>query len=252
MKLISWNVNGLRAILKKGFHDFLEIQDPDILCLQEIKISEDLIPRFELPYPHAYFNCAEKKGYSGTAILSKEEPLKVSFDITPACHQTEGRVITAEYQDFFLVNVYTPNSQSELKRLTYREQQWDPDFRSHVQELALTKPVIICGDLNVAHQEIDLANPKTNRNSAGFTDEERHGLSQLLDAGFADIFREHHPDEPEHYSWWSYRANARERNVGWRIDYVLVSSNIQAKVTNAFILPEVHGSDHAPVGVTLQ
>lgn len=223
--LISWNVNGLRAVLKKGFEDFLAEASPDVLCLQETKISADLVDQFSFQdYPYSYWCCAQKKGYSGTAILSKFEPINVTYGLGIEKHDQEGRVITAEFQEYFLVTVYTPNSQNHdenkrPKRLDYRTLEWDRDFLAHVKDLETKKPVILCGDLNVAHQEIDLANPKTNRKNAGFTDEERASFSRLLDAGFVDTFRLLYPDETQKYSWWSYRAAARSRNIGWRIDY---------------------------------
>ena len=249
MKLISWNVNGLRACVGKGFFDFLQSHNPDVLCLQETKLQPEQAPAIEGYYE--FWNSAEKKGYSGTAVLSKEQPLKVSMDMGLEEHDHEGRVITAEYPDFFLVTVYTPNSQDELKRLDYR-MSWEDAFRDYVKGLDAVKPVIICGDLNVAHQEIDLKNPKTNRKNAGFTDEERAKMTQLLDAGFVDTFRHFYPDAQGIYSWWSYRFKAREKNAGWRIDYFLVSQRFVDRVADARILTDVFGSDHCPVELILK
>lgn len=255
-KLISWNVNGLRAVLKKGFEDFLKASGAGVVCLQETKISTDLTSGFQFEqYPYTYWNCAEKKGYSGTAILSRVEPLAVHYGIDIEKHDREGRVITAEFADYYLVTVYTPNAQNHdenkrPRRLDYRTREWDQDFLGYVQELGRSKPVVICGDLNVAHTEIDLANPKTNRKNAGFTDEERAGFDNLLAAGFIDSFRHLHPDETEAYSWWSYRAAARKRNIGWRIDYFCVSQSLLPAVQEAAILSEVMGSDHCPVQLT--
>ena len=256
--LLSWNVNGLRAVLKKGFDDFLATENPDLLCLQETKISNDLIDDFAFAgYPYTYWNCAQKKGYSGTAILSKTEPSNVSYGIGIQKHDTEGRVITAEFNDYYLVTVYTPNSQNHdenkrPRRLDYRTQEWDVDFLAYVTELQQTKPVIFCGDLNVAHTEIDLANPKTNRKNAGFTNEERERFDAIIEAGFIDSFRHLHPHATERYSWWSYRAAARKRNIGWRIDYFCVSSSISSRIQDAHILDQVEGSDHCPVGLHMQ
>jgi exodeoxyribonuclease-3 len=256
--LISWNVNGLRAVLKKGFEDFLEAKQPEVLCLQETKISDDLVAGFSFPdYPHVYWNCAEKKGYSGTAILSRVKPISVAYGIGMEKHDTEGRVITAEFEDYFLVTVYTPNSQNHdenkrPRRLDYRTGEWDVDFLNYVKTLEAQKPVVFCGDLNVAHREIDLANPKTNRKNAGFTDEERGRFDAILDAGFVDSFRQLYPDATERYSWWSYRAGARARNIGWRIDYFCVSESLRANIQEADILPEIAGSDHCPVILKLK
>jgi len=256
-KLISWNVNGLRAVLKKGFSDFLAGSRADVVCLQETKISQDLVAGFEFDgYPFVYWNCAGKKGYSGTAILSKIEPLSVQNGIGIAKHDGEGRVITAEFGDYYLVTVYTPNAQNHdenkrPRRLDYRTLEWDVDFLSYVKELEKVKPVVFCGDLNVAHTEIDLANPKSNRKNAGFTDEERAGFDNILAAGFIDSFRSLYPGRTEAYSWWSYRAAARARNVGWRIDYFCVSESLKPKVQAAEIHADVHGSDHCPVGLKL-
>lgn len=251
--LISWNVNGLRAVLKKGFEAFLDEAAPDVICLQETKISSDLVENFNFPeYPYAYWNCAEKKGYSSTAILSRVKPLSVQYGIGIEKHENEGRVITVEYEDYYLTTVYTPNSQNHdenkrPKRLDYRTKEWDVDFLAFVKGLEANKPVIFCGDLNVAHTEIDLANPKTNKKNAGFTAEERANFDAIIDAGFIDTFRELHPDEIERYSWWSYRAAARQRNIGWRIDYFCASQSLLDQIQEAEILPDVLGSDHCPV-----
>lgn len=250
MKLISWNVNGLRAILKKDFLEQFEKFDADILCLQEIKLQEDQHDFYPEGY-HSYYNYAVKKGYSGVSIYSKVEPINVEYGLGIEAHDQEGRVITCEYEDFYLVGVYTPNSQSELKRLDYR-MQWEDDFREYVNRLDDVKPVIICGDLNVAHKEIDLKNPSSNRRNAGFTDEERNKLTELLDSGFVDSFRYIHGDVTERYSWWSYRFNSRSRNTGWRIDYFLVSEKLQNHIKDADILDQEFGSDHAPVILELK
>ena len=250
IKLISWNVNGLRACVKKGFYDAFADLDADMFCLQETKLQAGQID-LELPEGYQdFWNYAEKKGYSGTAIFTRVPPLSVSYDMGIADHDAEGRVITAEFEQFFLVNVYTPNSQDELRRLDYR-MTWDDAFWAHVLGLDKKKPVVICGDLNVAHQEIDLKNPKTNRRNAGFTDEERGKIGRLLDAGFIDTFRALYPDLTGAYSWWSYRGGARERNAGWRIDYFLASDRLRDKITAARIHPDIFGSDHCPVGVDL-
>ena len=257
-KLLSWNVNGLRAAIKKGFDGFLATEDPDVLCLQETKISADLIDGFAFTgYPHLYWNCAEKKGYSGTAILSKVAPLSVQYGIGIEKHDAEGRVITAEFDDYHLVTVYTPNSQNHdehkrPRRLDYRTTEWDVDFLAYVNQLEQSKPVIFCGDLNVAHREIDLANPKTNRKNAGFTDEERARFDAIVEAGFVDSFRHLYPDAAERYSWWSYRAGARKRNIGWRIDYFCVSESLRSRIHAATILDQIEGSDHCPVGLLLK
>lgn len=250
MKLISWNVNGLRAILKKDFLEQFEKFDADILCLQEIKLQEDQHDFYPEGY-HSYYNYAVKKGYSGVSIYSKVEPINVEYGLGIEAHDQEGRVITCEYDDFYLVGVYTPNSQSELKRLDYR-MQWEDDFREYVNRLDDVKPVIICGDLNVAHKEIDLKNPSSNRRNAGFTDEERNKMTELLDSGFVDSFRYIHGDVTERYSWWSYRFNSRSRNTGWRIDYFLVSEKLQNHIKDADILDQEFGSDHAPVILELK
>ncbi len=245
MKLLSWNVNGLRAIVGKNFMEAFQSLDADIFCLQETKLQEGQI---DLPLPgyHQYWNYAKKKGYSGTAVFTKQEPLSVSRGIMQAQHDQEGRVITLEYDGFYLVTVYTPNSQNELARLNYR-MEWEDAFRAYLEGLDRKKPVIFCGDLNVAHQEIDLKNPKTNRRNAGFTDEEREKFTQLLKAGFVDTYRHFYPDTEGVYSWWSYRFKAREKNAGWRIDYFLVSERIKEKLTDAKIHTEIMGSDHCPV-----
>jgi len=244
MKFISWNVNGLRAVAQKGFSDIFESFDADFVCLQETKLQEGQIDLDFLGYS-SYWNYADKKGYSGTVIYTRHQPLNVSYGIGKDEHDHEGRVITLEMEDFFLVNVYTPNSQDGLKRLDYR-MTWEDDFRKYLSSLAMSKSVIVCGDMNVAHQEIDLKNPSTNRMNPGFTDEERGKMDITLSSGFTDTWRALHPEEVK-YSWWSYRMNARERNVGWRIDYFLVSDNFFPKVKSADILNDVYGSDHCPV-----
>ncbi len=245
MKLVSWNVNGLRACLTKGFLDSFSQIDADIFCVQETKMQKGQAV-FETPGYYRYFNSAEKKGYSGTLVLTKKEPISVQYGMGIEEHDREGRMITLEYETFYLVCVYTPNSQNELKRLDYR-MQWEDDFRQYVKNLDEKKLVIICGDLNVAHREIDLKNPKTNQQNAGFTLEERGKFSDLLQAGFIDSFRYFHPEETGRYSWWSYRFHARENNAGWRIDYFLVSERLAGELTGADILPEIYGSDHCPV-----
>jgi exodeoxyribonuclease-3 len=251
MKLISWNVNGMRAVLGKGFGEFVANEQPDILCLQETKARPEQVPMpSELDGYHAFWNSAEKPGYSGVAVFSREKPLEVSLGLGIDEHDREGRVLTLEYSDFILVNVYTPNAQDELRRLSYRI-SWDEAFRLHLEKHATRKPVVFCGDLNVAHQEIDLARPKDNRKSPGFSDEERESFGKLLGSGFVDTFRHLYPDQTGAYSWWSYRAGARQRNIGWRIDYFGVSSGLVDRVAGAKILPEVLGSDHCPVGLTL-
>ena len=249
MKFISWNVNGLRACLQKGFLDFFNSEQADFFCLQETKMQQGQA-EVETPGYRQYWNSAEKKGYSGTAVFSKEEPLAVTYGIGKEVHATEGRVITLELPAFFLVTVYTPNSQDGLKRLDYR-MQWEDDFRAYLLELDAKKPVIVCGDMNVAHEEIDLKNPKTNRQNAGFSDEERAKLTELLNAGFTDTFRLLYPEKTGAYSWWSYRFNARKNNAGWRIDYFLVSERIRDRVRAAEIYSEVLGSDHCPVGLQI-
>lgn len=245
MRLISWNVNGLRACVNKGFLDFFKEIDADIFCIQESKLQEGQI-QLELEGYHQYWNHAVKKGYSGTAIFTKAEPLSVTYGIGKEEHDQEGRVITLEFSEFYMVTVYTPNSQNELARLPYR-MEWERDFLAYLKELETRKPVVFCGDLNVAHQEIDLKNPKTNRKNAGFTDEEREKFSQLLDAGFIDTFRYFYPEQEQIYSWWSYRFKAREKNAGWRIDYFCVSEALKDRLEDAKIHTEIMGSDHCPV-----
>lgn len=249
MKLISWNVNGLRACVEKGFLDFFRAEDADIFCIQETKMQPEQL-KLELPGYRQYFNSAVKRGYSGTAIFAKAEPLSVSYGIGIAEHDGEGRVITLEYPDFYMVTVYTPNSQNELARLDYR-MTWEEAFLGYLKGLDGKKPVIVCGDMNVAHNEIDLKNPKTNERNAGFTIEERTCMTRLLDAGFTDTFRHLYPDERDAYTWWSYRMRARERNVGWRIDYFLVSDRLAERVDDSVIYREVPGSDHCPIGLFL-
>ena len=245
MKFISWNVNGLRAVVTKGFSDIFRDLDADFFCLQETKLQEGQIDLSFDGY-ESYWNYAERKGYSGTAIFTKHTPLSVSYGIGVEEHDREGRVITLEYPDFYLVTVYTPNSQNELKRLDYR-MQWEDDFLSYIKRLDEQKPVIFCGDLNVAHQEIDLKNPKTNRKNAGFTDEERAKMTVVLSSGFTDTWRTLNPDTEDVYSWWSYRFSARQKNAGWRIDYFIVSDRIMDKVEDAKIHTDIFGSDHCPV-----
>lgn len=245
MKFISWNVNGLRACVQKGFEDFFKKVDADFFCIQETKLQEGQIDISFDGY-EKYWNYAEKKGYSGTAIFTKHAPISVSYGIGIEEHDKEGRVITLEYDKFYIVTVYTPNSQSELARLEYR-MKWEEDFREHLLGLDKNKPVIMCGDLNVAHREIDLKNPKTNRNNAGFTDEEKSKFSKLLEAGFTDTFRYIYPDKEGAYSWWSYRFKAREKNAGWRIDYFCISNRLNEKLVSAAIHSDVMGSDHCPV-----
>ena len=249
MKLISWNVNGLRACMQKGFMDFFNEADADIFCIQESKLQEGQIS-LDLPDYHQYWNYAEKKGYSGTAIFTKKEPLSVSYGIGIEEHDKEGRVITLEYEDFFMVTCYTPNSQNELARLPYR-MKWEEDFLAYLKKLDTDKPVILCGDLNVAHREIDLKNPKTNRKNAGFSDEERAKMTELLSNGFTDTFRYFYPDLEGVYSWWSYRFKAREKNAGWRIDYFITSNRLEERLSDAKIHTTVMGSDHCPVELTL-
>lgn len=249
MKLISWNVNGLRAVVNKGFMDFFNEINADVFCLQETKMQPDQLT-LDLPGYHQYFNSAVRKGYSGTAVFTKIKPLQVTYDIGIEHHDQEGRVITCEYEDFFLVTVYTPNSQSELARLDYR-MQWEDDFLQYLKKLEQVKPVVVCGDLNVAHKEIDLKNPSSNRNSAGFTDEERNKFTQLLDNGFTDTYRYLYPDVRDAYTWWSYMNFARKNNAGWRIDYFVVSEALNEHIVDAMIYPEVMGSDHCPVGLIL-
>ena len=250
MKLISWNVNGLRACMGKGFADFFSDAEADFFCLQETKLQEGQIS-LELPQYQQFWNYAEKKGYSGTAIFAREAPLSVSHGVGDPELDTEGRMITLEYPDFYLVTCYTPNAQRELARIDHRL-KWDAAFRAKLQELDLHKPVIACGDLNVAHQEIDLKNPKSNRGNAGFSDEERGSFTKLLASGFTDSFRHLYPDATGAYTWWSYMFKAREKNAGWRIDYFLVSNRIADKITAAPIYSEIPGSDHCPVGLELE
>ena len=250
MKLISWNVNGLRAVLGKGFLDYVAQESPDILCLQETKLQPEQAV-FDLPGYHRFFNSADKKGYSGTAILTRTEPLSVTYDFGGDEHRHEGRIITAEFPQFYLVCCYTPNSQDGLKRLDYR-MRWEDDLRDYLRELDQTKPVVYCGDLNVAHREIDLKNPKTNRQNPGFSDEEREKMTRLLEAGFVDTFRYINGDVTDRYSWWSYRFHAREKNVGWRIDYFIVSQRLADKGKAADIRSEIYGSDHCPVLLELE
>lgn len=249
MKLISWNVNGLRACVGKGFETIFKTLDADFVCLQETKMQAGQLD-LQFPGYASYWNYAEKKGYSGTAIYTKHRPLSVSYGIGVEAHDHEGRVITLEMDTFYLVTVYTPNAQEELRRLDYRL-QWETDFQAYLHDLNQKKPVIVCGDMNVAHQEIDLKNPKTNRRNAGFTDEEREKMTQLLDKGFVDSFRFLHPDEAT-YSWWSYRFKARERNTGWRIDYFLVSNLLKDRILDAKIHTDIFGSDHCPVELDLR
>lgn len=245
MKLVSWNVNGLRACVTKGFVDIFNTLDADIFCVQETKLQQGQID-LDLEGYHQYWNYAEKKGYSGTAVFTKEEPLDVIYGMGIEEHDKEGRCITLEFENFFLVTCYTPNSQNELKRLDYR-MKWEDDFRSYINSLDKKKPVVLCGDLNVAHKEIDLKNPKTNRKNAGFTDEERGKMTELLDSGFTDSFRYIYPDKEGIYSWWSYRFNARKNNAGWRIDYFITSNSIKDKIEDAKIHTDILGSDHCPV-----
>ena len=250
MKLISWNVNGLRACVGKGFTDFVASADPDMLCLQETKLQAGQID-LDLPGYHQFWNYADKKGYSGTAIFTKAQPIAVTYGLGIDEHDHEGRVITAEYDDFYLVCCYTPNAQDGLKRLDYR-MQWENDFRAYLCALDGKKPVILCGDLNVAHKEIDLKNPSSNRKNAGFSDEERGKMTELLGAGFVDSFRHFYPDLTGAYSWWSYRFNARKNNAGWRIDYFIVSERLRDRMEDAVIHSDVMGSDHCPVELLLK
>ncbi len=250
MKLISWNVNGIRACVQKGFLEFFNEVDADIFCIQESKMQEGQL-ELDLEGYYQYWNYAEKKGYSGTAIFTKQEPLSVQYGIGVEEHDHEGRVITLEYEGFYMVTVYTPNSQDELKRLDYR-MQWETDFLAYLKKLEEKKPVIFCGDLNVAHQEIDLKNPKTNRKNAGFTDEERGKFSEVMEAGFIDTFRYFYPDMENIYSWWSYRFSARAKNTGWRIDYFCVSEALKEHLADAKILTDIMGSDHCPVELDLK
>jgi len=249
MKLISWNVNGLRACAQKGFMDYFNEMDADFFCLQETKLQAGQI-ELELPGYHQYWNYAEKKGYSGTAIFTKHKPLSVVYGIGIEEHDQEGRVITLEYDEFYMITCYTPNSQNELARLPYR-MTWEDAFRDYLKELDKKKPVIMCGDLNVAHKEIDLKNPKTNHNNAGFTDEERNKMTELLGAGFIDTYRYFYPDVKDVYSWWSYRFQARTKNAGWRIDYFIASERLKDKLVDAKIHTSVMGSDHCPVELVI-
>lgn len=250
MKLISWNVNGLRACCEKGFRESFAALDADVFCLQETKMQAGQLDLSFEGY-ESYWNYAEKKGYSGTAVFTRQHPLSVTYGLGIEEHDREGRVITLEFDAFFLVTVYTPNSQDGLRRLDYR-MRWEDDFRKYLLQLDAKKPVLVCGDLNVAHREIDLKNPKTNRRNAGFTDEERERFSVLLDAGFVDTFRHFYPDATDRYSWWSYRFRAREKNAGWRIDYFLASERLRDALTGAAIHNEIYGSDHCPVELTVQ
>jgi len=249
MRLVSWNVNGLRSILTKGLPDYLRKADADVVCLQEIKARPDQVAHDFAGY-HVFWNPALKPGYSGTALLSRESPLSVVNGIGEPAHDNEGRVLTAEFKDWFLVNVYTPNSQRELTRLDYRIREWTPAFIAFLKSLEKRKPVIFCGDMNVAHREIDLARPKENTRNAGFTLEEREAFDRVLDAGFIDSFRRFE-SRGGHYTWWSYQSGARERNIGWRIDYVCVSLALRSSLRSAFIQPEIGGSDHCPVGICI-
>jgi exodeoxyribonuclease III len=248
MRLISWNVNGLRALAQKGFEDIFYGLDADVFCLQETKLQEGQID-LDLPEYYKYWSYAEKKGYSGTAVFTKKKPLSVAYNLGLTEHDTEGRAVTLEFEEYYLVCVYSPNSQDGLKRIGYR-MSWEDAFRDYVSSLDENKPVIICGDMNVAHEEIDLKNPKTNRGNPGFSDEEREKFSELLDAGFTDTFRYLYPDTAA-YSWWSFRANARANGVGWRIDYFLVSDRLRDNIEKAYICSEIYGSDHCPVGLDI-
>ena len=249
MKLVSWNVNGIRAVLTKGFEDFFKNVNADIFCIQETKCQEGQV-ELEFEGYQSFWNSAEKKGYSGTAIFTKIKPLSVKFGIGIEEHDKEGRVITLEFKDFYMVNIYTPNSKRELERLDYR-QIWEDEIRKYLLNLNKTKPVIMCGDLNVAHKEIDLKNPKTNTHNAGFTIEERNKMTELLNSGFIDTFRYLYPDKTDRYTWWSYMRKAREKNVGWRIDYFIVSDSIKDKIKEANIYQEIMGSDHCPIGLEI-
>jgi exodeoxyribonuclease-3 len=250
MKLISWNVNGLRACIGKGFEDFFKLMDADVFCLQETKLQPEQVTISFEGYQQ-YFNSAVKKGYSGTAVFCKKEPISVCFDLCMDKHNDEGRVITLEYEDYYVITVYTPNSKKELERLDYR-MEWEEDFRAYVMGLDQKKPVIICGDLNVAHKEIDIKNPKSNMKSAGFTMEEREKMTKLLDSGFVDTFRYMYPDKIDAYTWWSYMFHAREKNVGWRIDYFLASERLKERIVDSTIYMDVMGSDHCPVELVIK
>jgi len=250
MKIVSWNVNGLRAVLNKGFLDFFNEVDADIFCIQETKMQREQAT-FDFPGYLEYWNCAEKKGYSGTLILTKEKPISESYGIGIDEHDKEGRVITLEFKDFYMVNCYTPNSKRELERLEYR-QIWEDEFRKYLNKLSKNKSVILCGDLNVAHKEIDLKNPKTNRRSAGFTDEERNKMSELLSKNFIDTFRFLYPDKENAYTWWSYMGRAREKNIGWRIDYFITSKELKDRIIDSKIHSNILGSDHCPVELDIE
>ena len=250
MKLISWNVNGLRAVIKKGFFDFFKEIDSDIFCIQETKMQKEQAD-FDFPGYYEYWNSAEKKGYSGTLILTKQKPLNVTYGIGIEEHDKEGRVITLEFDKFYMVNCYTPNSKRELERLNYR-QVWEDDFRNYLTQLDKNKPVILCGDLNVAHKEIDLKNPKTNRGNAGFTDEERNKMTELLNSNFIDTFRYLYPNEKNSYTWWSYMGRAREKNIGWRIDYFITSKALEKRIIDSKIYSTVMGSDHCPIELEIE
>lgn len=250
MKFISWNVNGLRACVGKGFLESFQKLDADIFCLQETKMQAGQLD-LELPGYYQYYNYAEKKGYSGTALFTKKEPISVTYGIGIEEHDHEGRVITAEFEDFYFITVYVPNSQNELARLDYR-MQWEKDFLAYIKKLEETKPVIYCGDLNVAHNEIDLKNPKTNRHNAGFTDEERGAFSRVIESGMIDTYRYFYPDKKDIYSWWSYRFHAREKNAGWRIDYFVVSESLKDRLVSADIHTDIEGSDHCPVELVIR
>lgn len=250
MKLISWNVNGLRAVVGKGFVDIFNALDADVFCLQETKLQAGQI-ELDLPGYEQYWNYAERKGYSGTAVFTRIKPLSVTYGMGIETHDTEGRMITLEYETFYLINVYTPNSKDGLARLPYR-MEWEDDVRAYLKKLEQTKPVVLCGDLNVAHEEIDLKNPKTNRKNAGFSDEERAKMTEMLSEGFIDTFRYFYPDKTGEYSWWSYRFNARKNNAGWRIDYFIVSEALKDRLVSASIHQEIFGSDHCPVELELK
>ena len=251
MKIVSWNVNGIRAVLKKGFLDFITDINPDIICIQETKANPEQVELELNDYPYKFWNSAIKKGYSGTAIFSKIKPININYDLNIDKHDSEGRVICFELDNYYLVTVYTPNSKRDLSRLTYRTKEWDVDFLSYLKKIEKNKPVIFCGDLNVAHKKIDLKNPKTNTKNAGFTDVERKGFDNYINSGFIDTFRIFNKDEG-HYTWWSYMFNCRAKNVGWRIDYFCVSELIKHKIKKSIILPDVMGSDHAPILIEIE
>jgi len=251
MRLISWNVNGIRAVIKKGFYDFMEEFNPDIICIQETKAHKDQVNLELDKYPYKFWNSAQKKGYSGTAIFSKVEPIQESYGLGIEKHDNEGRVITLEFKSYFLVTVYTPNSKRDLSRLNYRSKEWDRDFLKYLKKLDKNKPVVFCGDLNVAHNEIDLKNPKTNHKNAGFTDEERNGFTNYIKSGFIDTFRKFNEDGG-HYTWWSYMFQARKKDIGWRIDYFCVSDRLIKLVSDSKILKYVLGSDHCPVMIEIK